>query len=138
MATRPLFVPVDMSTVVPSFNSTALTTFFSLRTLMLFSFFYWTTIKPICRIVILSGKVEKRNNMTHKRSTIKKYIQRWARNGGFLSDHGHDHVDLLGIVNGKQRESTGLPNCSFKRSAQVHGDFSDRSSLGSMFWRWYK
>ena len=31
------------------------------------------------------------------------------------------------------RESTGLPDCSFKRSAQVYTDFSDRSSLGSMF-----
>ena len=31
MATRPLFVPVSMSTVVPSFNSTAPTTFFLLQ-----------------------------------------------------------------------------------------------------------
>ena len=58
MATRPLFVPVDMSTVVPSFNSTAPTTFFSFTTLTLFSFSHWTTIKPIFRIAILSKTVE--------------------------------------------------------------------------------
>ena len=59
MATRLLFVPVDMSTVVPSFNSTAPTTFFSFITLMLFSFSHGTTIKPILRNVILSKTVEK-------------------------------------------------------------------------------
>ena len=59
MATRPLFVPVDMSTVVPSFNSTAPTTFFSFTTLTLFSFSHWTTIKAIFRNVILSKTVEK-------------------------------------------------------------------------------
>ena len=58
MATRPLFVPVNMSTVVPSFNSTAPTTFFSFTTLTLFSFSHWTTIKPIFRIAILSKTVE--------------------------------------------------------------------------------
>ena len=90
MATRLLFVPVDMSTVVPSFNSTAPTTFFSLKTLTLFSFSHWTTIKPIFRNIILSKTVEKRNNMTHERSTFEKYIQRWARNGVFfVSDYGH-------------------------------------------------
>ena len=59
MATRPLFVPVNMSTVVPSFNSTAPTTFFSFTTLTLFSFSHWTTIKAIFRNVILSKTVEK-------------------------------------------------------------------------------
>ena len=101
MATRPLFVPVNMSTVVPSFNSTAPTTFFSFTTLTLFSFSHWTTIKPIFRIAILSKTVEKRINLTHKRSIVEQYIQRWALNGVFfVSDHGHDHVDLSGIVIG--------------------------------------
>ena len=59
MATRPLFVPVNMSTVVPSFNSTAPTTFFSFTTLTLFSFSHWTTIKAIFRNFILSKTVEK-------------------------------------------------------------------------------
>ena len=32
-------------------------------------------------------------------STDEKYIQRWAPNGVFfVSNHGHDHMDLLGIV----------------------------------------
>ena len=35
------------------------------------------------------------------RSTDEKYIQRWAPNGVFcVSDDGHDHVDLLGLVIG--------------------------------------
>ena len=59
MATRPLFVPVNMSTVVPFFNSTAPTAFFSFTTLTLFSFSYWTTIKAIFRNVVLSKTVEK-------------------------------------------------------------------------------
>ena len=67
----------------------------------LFSFSHWTTVKPIFRNVILSITVEKINKMTHERSTVEKYIQRWARNGVFfVSDYGHDHVDLLGIVIG--------------------------------------
>ena len=49
--------------IVPSFNSTAPTTFFSFATLTLFSFSHWTTIKPIFRSVILSKTVEKRNNL---------------------------------------------------------------------------
>ena len=37
----------------------------------------------------------------HEQSTDEKYIQRWAPNGiSFVSDHGHDHVDLLGLVIG--------------------------------------
>ena len=63
---------------------------------MLFSFSHWTTIEPIFRNVILSKTVEKRNNLMHAWSTDEKYIQRWAPNGVFfVSDHGHDHVDLL-------------------------------------------
>ena len=32
-------------------------------------------------------------------STDEKYIQRWAPNGVFfVCNHGHDHMDLLGIV----------------------------------------
>ena len=35
------------------------------------------------------------------RVSVEKYIQRWVRNGIFsVSDYGHDHVDLLGIVIG--------------------------------------
>ena len=65
-------------------------------------------------------------------STDEKYIQRWAPNGVFfVSNHGHDHMDLLGIVICKQRESADLPNCSLKRSAQNSSDFSGRfSALG--------
>ena len=84
-----------MSTVVPSFHMVPMT-FFSFTTLILVSFSHWTTIKPIFRNVILSKTVKKRNNLKHERSTNEKYIQRWAPNGVFfVSDHGHDHVDLL-------------------------------------------
>ena len=38
-------------------------------------------------------------NSWEKRSTDEKYIQRWAPNGVFfIFDHGHDYVDLLGLV----------------------------------------
>ena len=80
--------------IVPSFNSTAPTTFFSFTTLTLFSFSHWTTIKPIFRSVILSKTVEKRNNLKLEQLTDEKYIQRWAP-VFFLSDHRHDHVGLL-------------------------------------------
>ena len=103
MATRPLFVPVNVSTVVPSFNSTAPTTFFSFTTLTLFSFSYWTTLKPIFRNVILGKTVKERNllYLKHEQSTDEKDIQRWAPNGVlFVSYHGHDHVDHLGLVIG--------------------------------------
>ena len=80
--------------IVPSFNSTAPTTFFSFTTLTLFSFSHWTTIKLIFRSVILSKTVEKRNNLKQEQLTNEKYIQRWAP-VFFLSDHRHDHVDLL-------------------------------------------
>ena len=62
--------------VVPSFNSKAPTTFFSFITLTMFSFSHRTTIKHIFRNVILSKTVEKRNNLTHERSTDEKYIHR--------------------------------------------------------------
>ena len=89
MSTRPLFIPFDMSTVVHSFNSTAPTSFSSLTTLTLFSVSHWTTIKAIFRNVILSKTFENRNNLTYKRSTVVKYIQRRAPNGVFfVSDTG--------------------------------------------------
>ena len=65
-----------MSTVVPSFNSMVPMTFFSLTTLMLFSFSHWTIINLSLENVRLSKTVVKRNNLTHKRSTHEKYIQR--------------------------------------------------------------
>ena len=63
----------------------------------------------------------------HEQSTDEKYIQRWVPNGVFfVSDHGHDHVDLSGIVIGLQRESASLPDCSLKKSAQVYYDYFDQ------------
>ena len=133
MATRPLFVPVDMSTVVPSFNSTAPTTFFSFTTLTLFSFSHWTTIKAIFRNVILSKTVEKNDQLM--KSTFKDErqiesslfpITAWSR-GSFKT------------CNWLAKWIRWLADCSVKRSAQLYFEFSDRFSASRRWipW-WYK
>ena len=87
IATRPLFVPVDTSTVVPSFNSTVPTNCFSFKTLMLFSFSHWTKVKPILRNVTLSKTVEEETTQTYERSTVEKFNQRWAPKGVFFASY---------------------------------------------------
>ena len=86
-----LFEAVNMTLkllIVPSFNSTAPTTFFSFTTLTLFSFSHWSTKNPIFRSVILSRTVEKRNNLKQERLIDEKYIQRWAPNRVFFTVNG--------------------------------------------------
>ena len=74
MATRPLFVLVDMSTIVPSFNSKAPTVFFSFATFTRFLF---------------SQQMSKQNSW--EKSLLR--LRSWAVQ---LSPF-YDHVDLLGI-----------------------------------------
>ena len=137
-------VPVDMSTVVPSFHMVPMT-FFSFTTLILVSFSHWTTIKPIFRNVILSKTVKKRNNLKHERSTNEKYIQRWAPNGVFfVSDHGYDHGIFLELTLASKENPLVFPIAVSREARKsiltfLTGSFSlDDAYLGSMFWWWYK
>ena len=124
---------------VPSFNSTALSTFFSFTTLTPFSFSYWTTIKSIFRNVILGKTVEKRNNLTqainrwkvHSKMSAKWSLlcfrsRAWSR-GSFRTCHW------------LAKWIRWLADCSVKRSAQLYSDFSDRFSASRRWipW-WYK
>ena len=124
MTTRPLFVPVNMSTVVPSFNSTAPTTFFSFTTLKLFSFSHWTTKKAIFRNVILSKTVKKSDQQM--KSTFKDEYQMESSLFPIMGM-------ITWICHWLAKWIRWLADCSIKRSARLYSDFSDRFSA---FRRW--
>ena len=131
MATRSFFVPVDicqLSSLLLTSRRQRLPFIYNTHAVLVFPLNH---NKPIFRNVKLNNKKRKKLLKARAIKRLKVHSKMSAKWSLFCFRHGHDHVDGLGIVTGKQRESTGLPYCGLKRSAQNYSVFPDRcSSLG--------